>query len=537
MSFKEEFTSLFMGVKDALKAYDAATAIEGLQALGKLCADQAVKDNGDTLFLKAQLENWSSRFSDMAKRVENYGAEDIVTRKVFGFEPPAPRKKGEASFDGLMDFDAGKSPSGNDEAKIVTESDAESDAAGGAKAPSFAGFIDEPSDDPSAASEQTEAQSDDAKAEAVDATPAENEAAQADEAPSAQSEESEDNDPEEEPAIVDNSPVVSTDSQMDPQTLDDFIGQAPIVKELKKRLAIARSKGVKHLDNVLLFGNPGLGKTTLMKLIAKELGVGFEMLDCSQFRRSQQSLKALQGFFNKIATNNVPVVIGMDEIHMLSNDLQSSLLTLLNDRVWISPPDVNGNVFRYPMPEFTFIGATTDDNDVLDTIKNRCLDLTFRLQEYKEDELRAIYRQKFAALGLTATEDAIAMCIPRSRGAIRYVNANVKGLDVALYNDEGQRVSTHVDLSVAENYFKEKGIDSKGLKEEDRKVLKIIAEDPSGAVGAETIATRLGYATNKYLSEYERYLVKIGLITIVSGRGRCLTEEGIKHLKEVEENK
>ena len=151
--------------------------------------------------------------------------------------------------------------------------------------------------------------------------------------------------------------------------------------------------------------------------------------------------------------------------------------------------------------------------------------------------MRAIYRQKFAALGLTATEDAIAMCIPRSRGAIRYVNANVKGLDVALYNDEGQRVSTHVDLSVAENYFKEKGIDSKGLKEEDRKVLKIIAEDPSGAVGAETIATRLGYATNKYLSEYERYLVKIGLITIVSGRGRCLTEEGIKHLKEVEENK
>ena len=201
-----------------------------------------------------------------------------------------------------------------------------------------------------------------------------------------------------------------------------------------------------------------------MQLIAKALGVKFEWMDCSQYRNSQQSLKALQNFLMKVARDNEPVVIAFDEIHMLTDELQSSLLTLLNSRVYVSPPDVNGVVKRIPIDNFTFIAATTDDDKVLNTIKDRCLRLKFQMVDYTPEELKRIYKNKVASKGLTITDDAIDACIPRSRGSIRYVNSFVDGLDTALYDDNGQRVSTNIDLDVVVKYFEEKGIDTIGLE-------------------------------------------------------------------------
>ncbi len=315
----------------------------------------------------------------------------------------------------------------------------------------------------------------------------------------------------------------------EPQSLRDFIGQEHIVKALLKEIAIAKAEGRKHLDNILLFGNPGLGKSTLMELIAKELGVKFELLDCSQFRNSQQSLKALQSFFVRVARDNEPVVIALDEVHMLTDELQSSLLTLLNNRVYVSPLDVNGHNTRIPIDEFTFIAATTDDDQVLGTIKNRCLRLTFQMEDYKPEELKRIYKNKIAAKGLTADEEAIDACIPRSRAAIRYVNSIVEGLNTALYNDEGVRISTHITLEIALKYFAEKGIDPIGLTKKDLEILRVIAEEASGVISADVLSARVGLETKKYLSEYERYLVKIKFVS-VSGRGRSLTEAAIKYL-------
>lgn len=314
-----------------------------------------------------------------------------------------------------------------------------------------------------------------------------------------------------------------------PDGLRSFIGQQHIVRPLLKEIAIAKNEGRHHLDNILLFGNPGLGKTTLMELIAKELGVRFEKLDCSQFRNSQQSLKALQSFLLRIARENEPVVIALDEIHALTLELQDSLLTLLNDRVYVSPPDISGNIKRIAIEEFTFIGATTDDVGVREALKNRCLRLTFQMVDYTTEELRRIYKNKISSKGLTIDDDALDTCIPRSRGAIRYVNSIVEGLDKALYNDEGIRVSMHIDLKTALDYFKEKGIDPMGLTPKDLEILHVLNEHTGDAMGAEVLAARVGLETKKYVSEYEKYLIKIGFID-VSGKGRALTESAVKYL-------
>ncbi len=333
------------------------------------------------------------------------------------------------------------------------------------------------------------------------------------------------------PIVGSNTPKTGKriDLSFEPKSLAGFIGQQHIVKPLLKEIAIAKNEGRKHLDNILLFGNPGLGKTTLMELIAKELGVRFEKLDCSQFRNSQQSLKELQSFLLRVAKENEPVVIALDEIHALKPDLQSSLLTLLNDRVYVSPPDVNGNVKRIPIKEFTFIGATTDDQDVLGTIKNRCLRLTFQMVDYTPEELKQIYKNKVASKGLTIDDAVIDICIPRSRGAIRYVNSIVEGLDKALYNDDGVRISKHIDINTALKYFEEKGIDPIGLEAKDLEIIRALQDDNSGAISADVLSARVGLDTKKYLSEYERYLIKIGFIS-VTGRGRSLTEKALKYL-------
>jgi len=324
--------------------------------------------------------------------------------------------------------------------------------------------------------------------------------------------------------------VQSQDYLLEPKSLKDFIGQEQIRKQLLKEIAIAKNEGRRHLDNILLFGNPGLGKTTLMKLLAKELGVRFAILDCSQFsNRKAEDLKKLQNFLMNISEMNEPVVIALDEIHMLSPALQSSLLTLLNDHVYVTPLDNNGESQRIPIGEFTFIAATTDDDKVLDTIKDRCLRLKFQMTDYTDDELRQIYRNKIMAMKLTVTDEALDICLPRSRGSIRYINSFVKGLDIALYDEDGNRKSAHIDKEVALKFFAEQGIDELGLTKKDREILMAIKNDKSNVVSADVLAARVGLDTKKYRSEFERYLIKIGLIEVTE-KGRVLTDKALKYL-------
>lgn len=497
MNFAEQFRQKYRTALLAARANDEAGVLDGLAELYNLFARQYASDNGDAIVIKAKLSYWQDVFGSYASIIKQNGLQDRSVQKFFGLID-------DASVPSFSDIIGGRA--------TPAPQPKPGGANGGINMDGILPADGEPAKEP----KQPEAEP------AIPAAPVEP-VPPAEPAP----EEPAEIPPEagEEEGGGEDKPVFT------PDTLRGFIGQQHIVKPLLKEIAIAKNEGRKHLDNILLFGNPGLGKTTLMELIAKELGVRFELLDCSQFRNSQQSLKALQNFFMRVARDNEPVVIALDEIHMLNNELQSSLLTLLNNRVYVSPLDVNGQCKRIPIDEFTFIAATTDDDKVLDTIKNRCLRLKFQMVDYTPEELKRIYQNKIAAKGLTADDDVIDICIPRSRGAIRYVNSIVEGLNNALYNDEGVRLSTHITLETAEKYFEEKGIDPIGLEAKDLEILKVIEEDTSGAISADVLSARVGLDVKKYLSEYERYLIKIGFVS-VSGRGRSLTEKAINYLKD-----
>lgn len=495
MLFKELFRQKYRDALLAARANDEGMTIKALEELYYILTEQYDAQNGDTTITKIHLQVEREKINEYLKIIHTNGLKDLRIQKLFGINNEI-----------LIPLTSNELNDGIGGANVIVE-----DKQPAEKSIDIDGIIPKDSEfdcDKKESDTEIIEQPVEAKNAPTDNLVNEND----------------------EITISEGKEPIEKKSTYNPDSLKDFIGQQHIVRALLKEIAIAKKEGRKHLDHILLFGNPGLGKSTLMELIAKELGVRFELLDCSQFRNSQQSLKALQNFFMRIATENEPVVIALDEIHMLTPELQSSLLTLLNNRVYVSPLNINGQNERIPIAEFTFIAATTDDDKVLDTIKNRCLRLKFQLVDYTFEELKAIYKNKISARGLTATDGAIDICVPRSRGAIRYVNSIVEGLNNELYNDEGERVSTHIDEEIALKYFAEKGIDSMGLEEKDLEILKVIGESRDGTISADVLSARVGIDVKKYISEYERYLIKIGFIT-VSGKGRSLTEKAMSYLK------
>lgn len=320
--------------------------------------------------------------------------------------------------------------------------------------------------------------------------------------------------------------AVAEGSGYEPQSLSEFIGQEHVVKRVLAEIRAAQKQGLKHIDNILLLGNRGLGKSTLMKLIAKELGAEFEFLDAGQFTNDVKSKRNINLFFQRIAMENKPVVIGIDEIHAMPKHLQTGLLTLLNDRVY-SYLDDAGQTHRLPIDEFTFIGATTDAQDVLSTIKDRCHNLTFYLKDYTRSELRRIFINKFTAKGMKVSEPILNECINRCRSSIREVNSIVEGLKTKTVNENTDLVT---DAMIAE-YFTDIDRDPIGLTAKDLEILHAIEADPSGAISEDTLAARVYLDKRVLTEEFEPYLIKIGFISIIS-RGRSLTDRAIAYLRD-----
>lgn len=311
-----------------------------------------------------------------------------------------------------------------------------------------------------------------------------------------------------------------------PESLSDFIGQEHVVKRIQDEIRAAKKQGKQHIDHILLFGNRGLGKSTLMKLIARELGLedNFEFMDASHLTGGASSQKAVHKFFQRISRENKPVVIAFDEIHALPKSIQTGLLTLLNDRVYTYLDDQGVN-HRMPIPEFTFIGATTDAQDVLSTIKDRCNNLTFYLKDYSKEDLEKIFLNKFACKGLTVTDEVLNMCIHRCRASIREADAFVKGLNTKAINSN----SNHIDSEMAQEYFNDIDRDPIGLTSKDLEILTHLLNDPNGTLSENTLAARAHLDIKTLEKEYEPYLLKIGFVNINSN-GRTLTKKARDYL-------
>jgi|GEM_PF-4463852 len=318
----------------------------------------------------------------------------------------------------------------------------------------------------------------------------------------------------------------------EPQSLDDFIGQTQVVKELKEAIAVAKVDGQKHIapkGGVLFLGNKGLGKTTLMELVAKELGVKCEFFDASGLRRDVSSRKSFDLFLERIAKENVPVVIAVDEIHSMPQDIQSRLLTLLQKRVY-SNLDASGLAINLPIKEFTFIGATTEPQGLLETVYDRFnKGLICTLVDYTPEELKRIIDQKVSFYNLAITEGAKDEIVKRGRSSVREIESYILKL-------RGKAVlanKTEIDETLTGQFFEEAQIDKIGLYAKDIEILEALKSAPNRTLSEENIANKVHISLNEFQNKRKPYLVRKGFIVTIN-RGQCLTEKAVKYLNERE---
>jgi len=308
-----------------------------------------------------------------------------------------------------------------------------------------------------------------------------------------------------------------------PMSFADFVGQEIALKRLKIAVDAARLQNRNVIPNIILHGSRGLGKTTIMKLVANELGVPIRLVDCTTFGTGEKARANLFKFIKNVSLENTPVVIGMDEIHRLSNALQTSLLTTLNEKVFRELE--NGQDKTYPLTNCTFIGATTDPQDVVVELLDRWIQI--KLEFYTRTELRKIYVNKFAAMGLTPMNETLDECINRCRSSIRDAEKIVDGLKELAIIDGTKHVSKDLSLK----YFALADLDAIGLNKTEKQILNALADEPTGALAENTIAAKVGLKTKVYSYHHEPYLLHMKLIT-KTPRGRSLTDKGLAYLKD-----
>ncbi len=309
------------------------------------------------------------------------------------------------------------------------------------------------------------------------------------------------------------------DIQTRPQSLDDFVGQKTVCGNLRIFVEAARGRG-EAMDHVLLFGPPGLGKTTLAQIVSRELGVGF--------RATSGPVIAKAGDLAAILTNlEARDVLFIDEIHRLSPAVEEILYPAVEDfqlDLIIGEGPAARSV-RIDLPPFTLVGATTRSGLISTPLRDR-FGIPLRLTFYSPDELQDIVGRSAHILKFELTSDGAVEIARRSRGTPRVAGRLLRRVrDFAMV--EG---NIKVDSKFADSALTRLDVDVLGLDAMDRRYLKCIFENYGGGpVGAETLVAALSEERNTIEEVIEPYLIQQGLLLRTS-RGRMLAEGAYRHL-------
>jgi len=311
----------------------------------------------------------------------------------------------------------------------------------------------------------------------------------------------------------------AVDVALRPRTLDDFVGQKQLRENLRVFINAARARG-EPLDHVLFHGPPGLGKTTLAQIVARELGAGF--------RATSGPVIAKPGDLAAILTNLEPRdVLFIDEIHRLSPVVEEILYPAIEDfqlDLVIGEGPAARSV-RIDLPPFTLVGATTRSGLMTTPLRER-FGIPLRLDFYTPEELESIVRRAADLLGMALADDGAAEIARRARGTPRVSGRLLRRVrDFAEQGGSGP-----VDAKAADVSLNRLEVDKLGLDSMDRRYLRCIAENYSGGpVGVDTLSAALSEQRDAIEEVIEPFLIQQGLVQRTP-RGRMLTEAGFRHI-------